>query len=241
MKIYDYIMERRSHGRKLIALLIDPDKMSGQVDIWLEKEHKNPPDMIFVGGSLVCNDVCKVVGKIKQKTDIPVLLFPGNCSQVVGNVDAILFLSLISGRNSDYLIGQHVNSAMKIKNLGMETIPTGYMLIESGVRTSVEYVSGTMPIPSDKTDLAVATAVAGEMLGMKMIYLEAGSGAKNPVPAEIIEQVRKNTRVPLIVGGGLRNTIDVEKSFKSGADIVVLGTIFERDPVEFDKICASVK
>lgn len=221
----------------MLAVLVDPDKASDEHIANLSAicaEHT--PDIVLVGGSLVSSDTDEVVKRLKKSIKAPVVLFPGSSSQVAASADAMLLLSLISGRNADYLIGQHVNSAMHIKKIGLETIPTGYMLIDGGCQTSVQYVSGTMPIPRTKTDIAVATAVAGEMLGLKMLYLEAGSGASQPVPEEIVEAVRAHVEIPIIVGGGLKDIESVKNRYKAGADIVVLGTIVEKDPCFLQEI-----
>ena len=173
-------------------------------------------------------DTSEVVAQIKKKTTLPIVLFPGNASQVVGNADALLLLSLISGRNAEFLIGQHVNAAVQIAKTNLEVIPTGYILIDGGVATSVQYMSATQPIPANKVDIATATALAGELLGLKMVYLEAGSGARNPVSSEIISSVRDTLHIPIIVGGGLRSVAEVERVWNAGADIAVVGTAIEK-------------
>ncbi len=229
MNIYGKIVQSRD--KKQVVVLIDPDKHT------LESLIKTVGfavdagvNYFFVGGSLVSCSISPVVDMIKNTTDIPVILFPGSISQLSERADAVLLLSLISGRNPDMLIGNHVQVAPLLRQMDIETIPTGYMLIDGGKRTSVEYMSGTVPIPHDKPDIAVATAIAGEMLGLRLIYLEAGSGAKKPVCAEMIRRVRKNTAIPIIVGGGLRTKKDIGTAFDAGADIVVLGTIIEQNP-----------
>lgn len=237
MSVYDYIVRQRQAGKKMLAVLLDPDKVTEELAVRLSelfKEHC--PDMVLVGGSLVAADTEAMVRRLKSLFDVPIVLFPGNSSQIAPSADGILLLSLISGRNADYLIGQHVSSAIQIKQSGMEVIPTGYMLIEGGAVTSVQYISGTMPIPRKKNDIAVATAVAGEMLGLKMLYLEAGSGAKEHVPAEMVRAVRQQVDVPMIVGGGLRDVESVKEMFEAGADIVVVGTAIENNPDFLKKI-----
>ena len=186
--------------------------------------------MIFVGGSLVMSSISHAIDVIKSVYTGPVILFPGNANQVSANADAILFLSLISGRNAEFLIGNQVLSAPVIKNSGLEAIATGYMLIDCGKTTSVEYMSNTQPIPYDKPDIAVATAIAGEMLGLKALYLEGGSGAQSFVNPEIISAVKKSCSIPLIVGGGIRSCESLRNVFDSGADIAVVGTIIEKNP-----------
>ena len=180
---------------------------------------------------MVSNDIEEVVEKIKgMSLDVPVILFPGDYSQLTDKADAMLLLNLTSGRNAEYLIGQHVRAALRIAKSGLEVIPTGYILIDGGRATSVEYVSGTRPIPSDKPELAVATALAGELLGLKATYLEAGSGAERAVAVDTIKAVRAATEGILIVGGGIRSAEGVEAAYRAGADIVVVGTAIEKNP-----------
>lgn len=231
MDVYDKILRMKAERRRGVVLLIDPDRYSPSVvDSLVGRGHV--PDLIFVGGSVVLSDTETVVSDVKRRVGdaASVILFPGDYSQLAPSADALLFLSLVSGRNPEYLIGQHVKAAHVVKRLGLEVIPTAYMLIDGGRQTSVQYVSSTMPLPADKPDLAAATALAAEMLGMKMIYLEAGSGALNPVRGEIIGAVRASVSVPLIVGGGLRDSASIDSAFASGADFVVVGTAIERQP-----------
>lgn len=231
MNVYNKILEWRQNNHKHIIPLIDPDKYNRTI-IEALANSANVPPIVFVGGSMVTKNTEDVVANIKsilgQSTDVA--LFPGDYGQLAQSADALLFLSLVSGRNAEYLIGQHVKAAPIVRRLGIEVIPTAYMLIDGGKITSVQYVSCTMPLPNDKPDLSVATAMAAEMLGHKMIYLEAGSGALTPVPQHIISSVRKNTSIPLIVGGGLRTPEVVNEAFEAGADLVVVGTAFERFP-----------
>lgn len=242
MGIYDNILLSRNKGHKLFALLIDPDKCNATcLGHLIDMCQDHTPDIILVGGSIVSGDTASTVRTIHSKCSIPVVLFPGNSSQFVPEADGMLFLSLISGRNPDYLIGQQVNSAISIRKAGVETIPTGYMLIESGCMTSVEYISNTKPIPRAKTDIAVATAVAGEMLGLKMLYLEGGSGAQDHVPTEMISAVRQHVDIPLIVGGGLRTAEDVREVCNAGADIIVVGTAIEKNPQVLASIAQAVR
>ena len=240
--IYDLIIKQVLAGKKLFALLLDPDeyKNRSQRHILIEAA-KSETDLIFVGGSLVTTPITPFIQKIKKSSEIPVLLFPGNLLQISNNADGILFLSLISGRNPDLLIGNHVASAPMIKNSGMEVIPTGYILVENGKSTSVEYISNTKPVPADKPDIASATAIAGEMLGLKLIYLEAGSGAQHPVKTEMITQVKKNIEVPLVVGGGIRNPEDAKNILNAGADIIVIGNAIEKDTTFLKKISDITK
>lgn len=240
MNIYNYIQSAQKIKKKLLAVLIDPDKYKGaELTRFIELCQQLPPDFIFIGGSLTTESTDQAIESIKKACKIPVVLFPGSASQFSPKADAMLYLSLISGRNPDFLIGQHVVSAPFIKKSDVETISTGYILIESGSTSSVEYMSNTRAIPRNKTDIAVATAIAGELLGNKMIYLEAGSGAQNPVPTELIKAVRRNVSTPLIVGGGLRTTHDIQHALENGADLVVVGNILEKEPdlmVEFEKV-----
>lgn len=228
--IFNNILDQIKDNKKLFALLIDPDKYSNKKLIQvIDYANKSKVDLILVGGSLISNSIDETTRIIKENTDIPVILFPGNVLQITSRADAILLLSLISGRNPDLLIGNHVIAASNIKQSKLDVIPTGYILVDGGNITSVEYMSNTKPIPSDKTDIAVATAMAGEMLGLKTIYLEAGSGANNSLKIEMIKKVKQNINVPLIVGGGLNTPEDIKNTIKAGADIVVIGTAIEND------------
>jgi putative glycerol-1-phosphate prenyltransferase len=224
------IVEKVKANKKVFAVLIDPDKFPDQnlLKIITAMEAAKP-DIILVGGSLVTKKTENVVNLLKKHLKIPVLLFPGSLLQLTPNADGILFISLISGRNPDLLIGNHVASAPVIKSSGMEVIPTGYILVDGGTTTSVEYMSQTKPIPATKNDIAIATALAGEMLGQKLIYLEGGSGALQPVPTEMIEAVKENISIPLIVGGGLNTAEKIKTACKAGADIIVVGNAFEKD------------
>lgn len=225
-------MEVFFSNKKKLAILIDPSSISkDNVVQIIKKVALNSVDFIFLGGSLISkNNFEATLLLIKSITQIPVLLFPGNSTQISKHADAILFLSLISGRNPDLLIGTHVISAPLIRSMHIPTISVGYMLIDGGIVSSVQYMSNTMPIPNDKPEIAACTAMAGEMLGLKSIYLEAGSGAKKPVSEAIIKAVKHNTSIPLIVGGGIRNGEQAKKTFLAGADIIVVGNILEKDP-----------
>lgn len=219
------------NGKRNIALLLDPDK-EDRVDVpsILNQAQKGGIDVVFVGGSLVRNHVPDFIDKVKRKTSLPVVLFPGSSTQFAPNADAILLLSLLSGRNADFLIGNHVQVAFRLKNSGVEIIPTGYILIDGGAQTSVQYMSNTSPIPRDKTEIIVATALAGEQLGLKLIYLEAGSGAANPVPIDVVKAVRQEISLPIVVGGGIKTPQQISDYFDAGANLVVLGNSIENNP-----------
>lgn len=227
--IYDTIIEKLRKN-KLFALLIDPEKYNEESLIRTVKTAEIAEvDFLLVGGSIISAKIDNSINTIKQYTEKPVIIFPGSLLQISPLADGMLLLSLISGRNPEFLIGNQVIAAPYLKRSGLEIISTGYILIESGVTTSVEYVSNTKPIPPAKTDLVVATAVAGEMLGHKLIYLEAGSGAHSPLNAALIKEVKKNIRIPLIVGGGIRKKEDVMDMYNAGADIVVVGNAVEEN------------
>ncbi len=213
-------------------MLIDPDKAEGDnFDNLLIASISCQIDYFLIGGSLISSDrLSYVLNKTARIKNIPKILFPGNSLHIDNKADGILFLSLISGRNPEYLIGQQVISAPILKNSGLEILSTGYMLIDGGVSTTVSYISNTTPIPNSKNDIAVATALAGEMLGNKLIYLDCGSGAKYTVPAKMIEAVRKNINLPLIVGGGIRTAEQASSAWNAGADIVVVGNALEENP-----------
>ena len=217
--------------KKSIALLLDPDKAKGKTlrEI-LNTANDSKTDYIFAGGSLTFNGIDNLIDEIRQKSSIPIVLFPGNLLQLTLKADVILLLSLISGRNPELLIGNHVVAAPHLKNVREKLVSVGYILINCGNTTSVEYISQTQSIPSDKPEIAVATAIAGEMLGLNMIYLEGGSGALTPVPVNIIKAVRQNISIPLVVGGGVRNNDEIEKIFNAGADLIVLGNAVEKNP-----------
>jgi putative glycerol-1-phosphate prenyltransferase len=215
---------------KVFALLIDPEKQSlSALKKIINAAASAHVDVILVGGSLTSFPIDETLLVIKQATQIPVVLFPGNLLQLSVNADGILLLSLLSGRNPEYLIGNHVLASQFLKKSGLEIIPTGYILINSYNLTSVEYISNTRPIPSEKADIIVATALAGEQLGLKLIYLEAGSGASDVVKDDIVAQVKDNLTIPLIVGGGIKTPEDVRKLYQAGADGVIVGTAVEQD------------
>ncbi len=217
-------------GKKKLAVLIDPDKHTDKslTEISIKSE-KDGADFLLVGGSLLFSSIDNAIAVIKENSALPVLLFPGNMLQITDKADGILLLSLISGRNPDLLIGNHVIAAPFLKGSSLEIIPTGYILVDGGKTTSVEYMSNTKPIPADKSDIVIATALAGELIGLKTIYLEAGSGALNPVNEEIVNRVKNNISIPLIVGGGIKDNITLENICRAGADVIVVGNAFEKD------------
>ncbi|HEY5826136.1 MAG TPA: geranylgeranylglyceryl/heptaprenylglyceryl phosphate synthase [Cyclobacteriaceae bacterium] len=233
MKILDILKLRYKQGKKSIAVLVDPDKAedSARLQQLINLASENCIDFFFVGGSLVTTtNLSNVINQIKENVNIPVILFPGSSLQIDPGADGILFLSLISGRNPDLLIGQHVIAAPILKNNNMEVMPTGYILINSGKTTSVAYISNTTPIPDDKYSLAACTAMAGEMLGLQMIYIDAGSGAEKEISAKMISSVRKAIGVPLIVGGGINTVQKALTALEAGADMIVIGNALEKDP-----------
>jgi putative glycerol-1-phosphate prenyltransferase len=219
-------------------VLLDPDKveMKGimkQVETYVSAG----VDLFLVGGSLISgNNFYILVEALRQQKEIPVVIFPGSNLHIHHEADGILLLSLISGRNPELLIGQHVIAAPILKNSGLEILPTGYMLIESGKPTTVSYISNTQPIPADKEDIAVCTAMAGEMLGLRLLYLDGGSGAINPVPPKMISAVKRNTSVPVIVGGGITTGTKAGQAWLAGADYVVIGNGLEKEPDLLDQI-----
>lgn len=229
--IYHSFSDRKRAGKKSFAVLIDPDKVNDQnVAELIELSVSSKVDYFFVGGSLVVsNYLDQCLQLIRKNCSIPTVLFPGSPSQVSKYADALLYLSLISGRNAELLIGQHVVSAPMVKKSGLEVMSTGYMVVDGGAPTTVSYISNSSPLPSDKSEIAVCTALAGEMLGMKLIYMDAGSGAKNPISETMITKVAQSISVPLIVGGGI---VDPEKAYlncKAGADVIVVGNAIEKD------------
>ena len=229
--IYTSLCERKANGRKSFAILIDPDKVDNEkMQRLLELAHVAKVDYFLVGGSLVISnylDTC--VQFIKKNSSIPVILFPGSHTQVSRYADALLYLSLISGRNPELLIGQHVISAPAVRKSGLEILSTGYMVIDGGAPTTVSYISNASPLPADKDDIAMCTAMAGEMLGMKLIYMDAGSGAKRPITESMIDTVSRHISVPLFIGGGITNPEKAYLNCKAGADIIVVGNAIEKD------------
>jgi putative glycerol-1-phosphate prenyltransferase len=233
MSLLNSLREKHKQGKKSIAVLIDPDKVDdpSRLNHLLNLASENCVDYFFVGGSLLTTtNLAEIVHQIKRNVTIPVILFPGNSMQIEPAADAILFLSLISGRNPELLIGQHVVAAPILKNSSLEIIPTGYMLINSGKTTSVAYISNTTPIPEDKYSLAACTAMAGEMLGLQTIYLDAGSGAEREISAKMIASVRRVINVPLVIGGGINTSEKALSALSAGADMIVMGNALEKNP-----------
>lgn len=212
-------------------VLVDPDRIKlKEIPRFAQLAQSAGVDAILLGGSFLTNDLSTIAETLKKSTDLPIILFPGSAMQVTPHADAILFMSLLSGRNANYLIGEQVKAAPMIQRVGLETISTGYILIDGGQQTAVSFISNTTPIPNDKVEIAWAHALAGQYLGMKLIYLEAGSGAKKPVPDQIINSVKKQVTVPIIVGGGIRSPEVARKKVVAGAQFVVTGNVIEHDP-----------
>ena len=240
--IYKRISNGKATAHKAFAVLVDPDKLdetglSNTIALAIEAK----VDYFFVGGSLVVTDTLdKVVSAIKEKCNIPVILFPGSPDQITPKADALLYLSLISGRNPELLIGQHVISAPFVRQSGLEIMPVGYMLVDGGTPTTVSYISNTNPIPANKNDIASCTAMAGEMLGLKLIYMDAGSGAQRAIPTAMITQVAKYISIPLIVGGGITTADKAKENCLEGADIIVVGNAIEKDPNLIKEIAAAI-
>ncbi len=238
VSVYKNIQASSLKGEKQLAILIDPDKFFIEnTSAFISKVNASIITHIFVGGSIVEeNETDSLVNEIKKHTKLPIVLFPGDITQITNKADAILFLSLISGQNPEYLIGKHIEAVSKLREMNLEVLPTGYILIESGKETAVEKVTKTKPLSRKNSQDIVDVAKAGELLGMKLIYLEAGSGAKEPLTEEIITSVKKELEIPLIVGGGIRSKIQLENAYKAGADLVVIGTAFEEDESFFDNL-----
>lgn len=230
--VYPLLQKAKLEGKKQLAVLIDPDKAApSHLKNILEIAMRAKVDYFFVGGSLVMgNALDDCLDFFKRHSRIPSIIFPGSVLQMSAKADAILLLSLISGRNPELLIGQHVIAAPYLRESGLEVLATGYMLIDGGAPTTVSYVSNTTPIPANKSDIAVCTAIAGEMLGLKIIYLDAGSGAKHAIPEAMIAAVSQNVQVPVIVGGGIRTPEKAFANVQAGADVVVVGNILEKEP-----------
>jgi putative glycerol-1-phosphate prenyltransferase len=241
-KIYKSLAERKETGQKSFAVLIDPDKVDHpMLDELMDLSIAAQVDYFLVGGSLVIsNHLDDVVSHIKQNCAIPVILFPGSPTQLSKFADALLYLSLISGRNPELLIGQHVVSAPAVKQSGLEILSTGYMVIDGGAPTTVSYISNASPIPHDKNEIAMCTAMAGEMLGMKLIYMDSGSGAKRPISEAMIESVAQKIETPLIIGGGINEPEKAYRNCKAGADVIVVGNAIEKDSSLIKEMSAAI-
>lgn len=242
-QVYASLLEKKHNGKKSFAVLLDPDKISAlSINEVVALAIEAKVDYFFVGGSLVIsNHLDECIQQLKSMCSIPVLLFPGSSTQVSKHADALLYLSLISGRNADLLIGQHVLSAPFVKNSGLEIISTGYMVIDGGAATTVSYISNATPIPADKAEIAMCTAMAGEMLGMKLIYMDAGSGAKKAIGEEMINTVARHITVPLIVGGGICTAEKAYLNCKAGADVIVVGNAIEKEAMLIKEIAAAIR
>ena len=241
-QIYQSLFDGKEKGEKKFAMLIDPDKVRlGQLDRTIQHACDASVDYFFVGGSLIVNNVLDdCLQEIKSRCDIPLILFPGDSYQLSYRADGILFLSLISGRNAELLIGKHVITAPYLKVSPLEVLPCGYMLIDGGVPTTVSYMSNTLPIPHDKDDVAVCTALAGEMLGLRLMYLDAGSGAARPVSPSMIDAVSGAINIPLIVGGGIRTPEQAMTNVIAGADVIVVGNALEKNPTLIEEISDAI-
>ena len=240
--IYQSLVNKKKEGKKSFAVLIDPDKATDAIlDELIELSLGAKVDYFLAGGSLVIsNRLDEVVQHIKANCSIPVILFPGSPNQVSKYADALLYLSLISGRNPELLIGQHVVSAPFVKQSGLEIMPTGYMVIEGGAPTTVSYISNATPIPADKNEIAMCTAMAGEMLGMKLIYMDSGSGARRPITESMIESVARNIEAPLLIGGGITEPEKAYRNCKAGADVIVVGNAIEKDASLIKEMAAAI-
>jgi len=240
--IYQSLTDRKRTGKKSFAVLIDPDKVNAEnMDQLISLSLEAKVDYFLVGGSLVISsylDECLQL--IKAQCDIPTIIFPRSPTQISKYADALLYLSLISGRNPELLIGQHVISAPQVKKSGLEIMSTGYMVVDGGAPTTVSYVSNANPLPADKNEIAVCTAMAGEMLGMKLIYMDAGSGAKKAINESMIEKVAASISVPLIVGGGIKEPEKAYRNCKAGADVIVVGNAIEKDASLIKEMAAAV-
>ncbi len=238
MKVEDYILSNKQQGKKMLAVLLDPENITSPTD-WAQRLADYPPDLIFIGGSTYFQSIGPLVDALRELSEsrarVPILLFPGHPAQFSGREDAVLFLSLISGNNPDTLIGWHVGAARKIREAGTETIPVGYILVDGGKQSTTARVTHTEALPADDITRIVDTAIAGEMLGLRAIYLEAGSGASTPASQQLIRAVREAVSVPLIVGGGIQSPEQMHDAYRAGADIVVVGNHLEAHPEDLPR------
>lgn len=240
--VYTTFCENKQKGKKAFAVLIDPDNIDlPHLNRLLALSEEAQVDYLLIGGSLmITNHLDAYCQHIKQHSHIPLILFPGSPTQLSRHVDALLYLSLISGRNAELLIGQHVLSAAAVKQSGVEVISTGYMVIDGGVPTTVSYISNAAPIPADKDDIAMCTAMAGEMLGKKIIYMDAGSGARHPISERMLRRVADNISLPLIAGGGIRDPETAYRMARAGADVIVVGNAIEKDQELIKEISSAI-
>ncbi len=232
-KILTHVRKYQNSSKKQLAVLVDPDKCdaSGPFEQTISIANKAKVDFFFVGGSLLTTNRFEAcIQTIREHSDIPIVIFPGSPAQVSSSADGILFLSLISGRNADALIGAHVLAAPVVKASGIEVLPTGYMIVDSGRQTTASYMSNSTPIPYDKPDIAACTALAGQLLGLQLVYLDGGSGAQKPISEEMIRAVKSQVDIPVIVGGGIRDADTATAICQAGADIIVVGNAIEKDP-----------
>lgn len=237
IQILTKIQDNVNSKKKSLAILIDPDKFDKIKFGTIDSLNLSKIDFIFIGGSLIITQKTQqVVNKLKEIFNVPIVMFPGNAIHICNGIDGILFLSLISGRNPDYLIGQQVIAAPMLKNSGVEIIPTGYMLIDGGSPTTANYMSHTVPIPNDKPEIAVCTAMAGEMLGFQLIFMDAGSGASQAINKDMIKAVKSNINIPLIIGGGINTFLKAQDAYEAGADIIVIGNILEENTQVIESI-----
>ncbi len=243
MKVLEQLQQLKQEGKKAFAVLIDPDDVQpSKVEALAERCNAAKVDFVLFGGSLMLSDHMEnCIKAFKKVSQIPVILFPGSPSQVSKAADALLFLSLVSGRNAELLIGQQVVSAPLVKASGLEVLATGYILIDGGVPTTVSYMSHSAPIPRNKPDIALCTAWAAELMGQKIIYMDAGSGAQFPISEKLIEKVSSNIDIPLIVGGGIRSAEGVRAAFEAGAQVVVVGNAIEKDFSLIEEMSAVAK
>ncbi|WP_400192713.1 geranylgeranylglyceryl/heptaprenylglyceryl phosphate synthase [Hymenobacter sp. B81] len=242
-RLHDALQDRRHRGQKALAVLLDPDNLdeAGTRRI-LELTATHPVDYFFVGGSLVTTrHQAALIRLLKSTSSVPVVLFPSNSLHIDSQADGILLLSLISGRNPDFLIGQHVVAAPLLRESPLEILPTGYMLVDSGRQTTASYMSGTTPLPHDKPAIAACTAMAGEQLGLRLIYLDGGSGALHPISPAMIRAVRQAVEVPIVVGGGLNTVEKAHAALLAGADVIVVGNQIEHDPDFLGAVSQTVR
>ncbi|MCU0445486.1 MAG: geranylgeranylglyceryl/heptaprenylglyceryl phosphate synthase [Microscillaceae bacterium] len=242
-KIYQQLIERKRQGIKSFTLLIDPDKFNEEVcGQLLAIEAFQKVDFIFVGGSLIQGiNINQTIQLIKQHTTVPIVIFPGSNMHIDMSADGILFLSLISGRNPDFLIGQHIVAAPILKKSKLEILATGYMLVEGGKQTTASYMSNTTPLPYDKPEVAACTAMAGEMLGLKLIYADTGSGAEKAVSNKMVNMISKSVDIPLLVGGGIKSAVQAIEILESGADVIVIGNAIESNPQLLPEVAEKIK